>query len=90
VLRGNRTGKGHLVGGRISYPDLSLFQLVAGLRYAFPKAMAKLEPDVPRVVALHDAIANRPRIKAYLESPRRLAFNEMGVFRRYRELDQRG
>jgi glutathione S-transferase len=90
VLQRNRSGKGHLVGGRISYPDLSLFQLVAGLRYAFPKSMAQLEPDIPRVVALHDSVARRPRIEAYLESPRRLAFNEMGVFRRYRELDHRG
>lgn len=87
VLQRNRSGDGHLVGRRVSYPDLSVFQLVAGLRYAFPKAMAKLERDIPRVVVLHDAVASRPRIEAYLQSPRRLAFNEMGVFRRYKELD---
>jgi glutathione S-transferase len=87
VLQRNPSSDMHLIGGRISYPDLSVFQLVAGMRYAFPKAMAKLEPDIPRVVALYDAVARRPRITAYLESPRRIPFNEMGVFRRYKELD---
>ena len=59
----------------------------AGLRYAFPRAMAALEPKYERVVALHDAIAARPRIAAYLASARRIAFNEDGIFRHYPELD---
>lgn len=87
LLAGNASGRGHLVGARLSYPDLSLFQVVAGLRYAFPTAMAALEPTAPRVVALHDKVARRPRITAYLESERRLPFNEDGIFRRYKELD---
>src|SRR5581483_8874214 len=88
ILEGNRAGKGkHLVGARLTYADLSLFQIVAGLRYAFPKAMAKLEKKHRRVVALHDAVAARPRIKAYLASPRRIEFNEQGIFRHYPELD---
>ena len=78
---------GHLAGARLSYPDLSLFQIVAGLRYAFPRAMATLEPRFPRVAALHDQVAARPRIAAYLASDRRIPFNEQGVFRRYPELD---
>jgi glutathione S-transferase len=77
----------HLVGSRISYCDLSLFQLVAGLRYAFPHAMGELEPRFPRVIALHDRIAARPRLAAYLRSPRRIPFNEHGIFRHYPELD---
>ena len=61
--------------------------MVEGLRYAFPKAMRRAEDEVPRVVALHDLVANRPRIRAYLDSPRRIPFNEHGLFRRYPELD---
>ena len=87
VLERNPHGDRHLVGRRVSYCDLSLFQLVAGLRYAFPRAMKGLEPRFPRVAALHDSIARRPRIAAYLQSPRRIPFNEQGVFRHYPELD---
>jgi glutathione S-transferase len=82
-----RSGGAYLLGRRLSYADLSLFQIVAGLRYAFPKAMARLEKQFPRVVALHDVVAKRPRIAAYLASERRIAFNEQGIFRRYKELD---
>jgi glutathione S-transferase len=90
VLARNKVGDAHLVGAKLSYPDLSLFQVVAGLHYAFPKAMARLEPDYPRVIALHDRVAARPRIAAYLASDRRLAFNEHGIFRHYPELDSAG
>ncbi|MFO1057779.1 MAG: glutathione S-transferase [Dongiaceae bacterium] len=87
ILAGNPAGDRHLVGDRLSYADLSLFQLVAGLRYAFPRAMARVEPAAPLVAALHDRVAGRPRIRRYLDSPRRAAFNEHGIFRRYPELD---
>ena len=90
VLERNPKGARHLVGRRVSYCDLSLFQLVAGLRYAFPHAMARLEPRMPLVAALHDHIAARPHIAAYLRSPRRIAFNEQGIFRHYPELDAAG
>ena len=90
VLERNKEGERHLVGRRVSYPDLSLFQLVAGLRYAFPRAMARLEPRAPHVAALHDRIAARPHIAAYLKSARRIAFNEEGIFRHYPELDAAG
>jgi glutathione S-transferase len=86
VLARNKTG--FLAGKRLSYADLSLFQIVEGLRYAFPKAMKRLERKCPRVVALRDRVAARPRIKAYLASDRRIAFNEWGIFRRYKELDR--
>jgi glutathione S-transferase len=86
VLGRNPTGPG-LVGASLAHPDLSLFQVVAGLRYAFPRAMARLEGDIPRVVALHDAVARRPRIAAYLASDRRIPFTTQGIFRRYPELD---
>jgi glutathione S-transferase len=88
VLAGNRAGKGrHLVGARLTYADLSLFQIVAGLRYAFPKAMKRLEKRHPSVVAVHDAVAARPNIARYLGSERRIPFNQMGIFRHYPELD---
>jgi glutathione S-transferase len=87
VLGQNTSGPAHLVGAELTYPDLSLFQVVAGLRYAFPRAMARLEPKHPRVVELHDRVAARPRIAAYLASDRRIPFNEHGIFRHYPELD---
>ena len=61
--------------------------MVAGLRYAFPRATERLAPRHPRVMALHDRVASRPRIAAYLASPRRIAFNRHGIFRHYPELD---
>jgi glutathione S-transferase len=82
-------GRGlYAVGSRLSYVDLSLFQLIEGLRYAFPNAMARLEPSWPGLLALHDAVAQRPNIAAYLRSKRRIPFNEDGIFRRYPELDK--
>jgi glutathione S-transferase len=88
VLGRNKARGGHLIGARLSYPDLSLFQVVAGLRYAFPRAMKRVEPKYPRVVALHNAVAGRPRIAGYLASNRRIAFNQDGIFRHYPELDE--
>jgi glutathione S-transferase len=82
-----RGGGAWLAGGAMTYADLSLFQMVEGLRYAFPKAMKRLERDAPGVVALHDAVAAHPRLAAYLASDRRIPFNEQGIFRRYPELD---
>ena len=87
ILKRNPKGTGYLVSKAISYVDLSMFQMIAGLRYAFPRRMAKLEPKYPRIVALHDGAAARPRLAAYLASPRRLPFNQQGIFRHYPELD---
>lgn len=87
VLERNPKGPRHLVGARISYADLSLFQLVAGLTYAFPKATRRALRRTPNVAALAKAVAERPRIAAYLASERRIPFNEYGIFRRYPELD---
>lgn len=87
VLAQNPSGDAHLVGKRLSYADLSLFHIAAGMRYAFPKAMARIEPDYPRVVALYDLVAANERIRAYQASDRFLPFNEHGIFRHYPELD---
>ena len=77
----------YVFGRNVSYVDLSLFQIVEGLRYAFPKRMKRFEKKVPRLVKLRDSVADRPRIAAYLQSARRIPFNEWGIFRAYRELD---
>jgi glutathione S-transferase len=82
-----RSGGNFLAGRGLTYADLSLFQIVAGLRYAFPKAMKRAEKKAPKIVALHDRVAARPRIAAYLASKRRIPFNQMGIFRHYQELD---
>jgi glutathione S-transferase len=88
ALDSNPAGKGRwLVGRGLSYPDLSTFQIVAGLRYAFPRAMAHHERRVPRLGALHDRVAALPRIAAYLASERRVPFDEACIFRHYPELD---
>ncbi len=80
-------GDDWLAGHRWSYADLSLFQLIAGLRYAFPKRMAVVEGDYPDVIALHDRVASLPELSDYLASDRRLSFSEEGIFRHYPELD---
>ncbi|HMI84631.1 MAG TPA: glutathione S-transferase [Polyangiaceae bacterium] len=78
---------GHLVGGRLSYVDLSMFQVMVGLAYAFPHATAAFAAKIPGLVKLRDHVEARPRIAAYLASERRIAFNEDGIFRHYPELD---
>jgi glutathione S-transferase len=82
-----RSGGPWMLGRTLSYVDLSIFQTIAGLRYAFPRAMAAFAPRIPLLLALHQRVASRPRIAVYLKSKRRLPFNRQGVFRRYAELD---
>ena len=77
----------YVTGRRLTYVDLSLFQIVEGLRYAFPRRMKAFEPDIPGLVGLHDRVAARPNIQSYLASDRRIAFNEDGIFRKYKALD---
>ncbi len=76
-----------LTGDRWSYGDTSLFQLVEGLRYMFPRRMKTLEPDYPALIRIRDQVADLPGIRAYLQSDRRIAFNTDGIFRHYPELD---
>ncbi|KQQ96797.1 glutathione S-transferase [Massilia sp. Leaf139] len=77
----------YLLGSDVTYADLSLFQTIEGLAYAFPKATARALAQHPNLDALRRRVAARPRIAAYLSSPRRIPFNEEGIFRRYPELD---
>jgi glutathione S-transferase len=84
----DRAGSKWLNGKQPSYADLSLFQIVEGSRYAFARWMHKHERKYPLLIALRDRVAALPRIAAYLQSPRRIAFNEEGIFRYYQELDR--
>ena len=88
VLKRNPEGDAHLVGETLSYVDLSLFQIVAGMLYAFPNLMGRVRTRYPLLLGLHDRVAAQPRISAYLASKRRIAFNEDGIFRHYPELDR--
>jgi glutathione S-transferase len=85
LLEGN--GGAYVTGRRLTYVDLSLFQIVEGLRYAFPKRMKAFERRIPGLIDLHDRVVGRANIKAYLASDRRIAFNEDGIFRHYKALD---
>jgi glutathione S-transferase len=88
ILKRNSKRNEYLLGTKVSYVDLSMFQMIAGLRYAFPRAMVRLEPEYRRLVALHDRVSARPRLAAYLASDRRIPFNQEGIFRYYPELDE--
>jgi glutathione S-transferase len=87
ILANNPKGDKYLVGGKLTYADLSLFQMVNGLAYAFPQAMKRQAKRHPRVMAVHDRVAELPRIAKYRASDRCIDFNEMGIFRHYPELD---
>ncbi len=82
-----KNGGKYTVGRSLSYVDLSLFQIVEGMRYAFPKRMRRYEKKIPGLVALRDRVAKRPRIKAYLASERRIPFSQWGIYRYFKELD---
>jgi glutathione S-transferase len=88
VLERNGAHGSWMIGKRLSYADLSMAQLIAGLRYAFPSATRKALRTRPRLRSLHDHVFSRPRIALYLASGRRLAFNNEGLFRHYPELDR--
>ena len=87
LLKDNPGGDRWLVGKSVTYVDLSMFQVLSGLHYAFPRSLARLMPDHPKLAALHQRVAQLPRIAAYLASPRRMPFNQHGLFRNYPELD---
>ena len=87
VLASNPASSGHMVGKVLSYVDLSIFQLIAGLHYAFPRAMSQLKAEYPHLVTLHEEVSKRPNVARYLASKRRIAFNQLGIFRHYPALD---
>ncbi|NIF79171.1 glutathione S-transferase [Paraburkholderia sp. Cy-641] len=88
VLKQNPAGERFMVGDTLSYVDLSMFQLIDGLLYAFPRALKRFGEHYPQLAALHDMVMARPNIAAYLNSDRRIEHNEACVFRHYPELDK--
>ncbi len=76
-----------LLGDHWTCADTSLFQLIEGLRYMFPRRMRTLEPEYPALLRIHHAVAHLPGVRDYLQSDRRIGFNEDGIFRHYPELD---
>ena len=88
IISNNKSNSGWLIGNSLTYPDLSLFQIIEGLHYAFPKAFANIAGNYTNTITLRDAVAARPNIASYLKSNRRIEFNTMGVFRYYPELDK--
>jgi glutathione S-transferase len=87
ILAHNKRGQRYLAGARLTYADLSMFQMLAGLSYAFPQAMTNTPRRYKRLVELSRSVQDRPRIAEYLASERRIPFNEQGIFRHYPELD---
>jgi len=81
VLIQNPAGPQHAFGDSLTYMDLSLFQLVEGLHYAFPRATRGFKKRYPALGAVHDTVKRRKNIAAYLSSDRRVPFNEDGIFR---------
>lgn len=89
VLKDNKSKGDFLIGGKLTYPDLSLFQVIEGLRYAGPENMKRLEKKYPRCIAVRDHVAGVKKVASYLDSDRRIPFNPMGIFRYYKELDKK-
>jgi len=87
ILDRNPAGPEWLVGKSVTYADLSAFQVVEGLSYAFPVAMTHALKAAPRLAVLAARVRALPNVAAYLASPRRIPFNNSGIFRRYPELD---
>lgn len=87
VNQANSARSVYMVGGRLTYIDLSIFQLVEGLRYAFPNMMVRIRRKIPGLLALHEVVSSKPSLRSYLGSERRLPFNQDGIFRHYPELD---
>jgi len=89
ILNNNKSDSGWLISDKLTYPDLSLFQIIEGLNYAFPNAFSKIGENYPKALALRERVRNRTNTAAYLASNRRIPFNTKGVFRHYPELDHK-
>ncbi len=87
VLTDNPAGPKHAVGGDLTTVDLSLFQIWAGMTYAFPQAFAGADKLYQGLATLAASVAALPGVAAYLASDRRIPFDESGIFRHYPELD---
>ncbi|PVI01983.1 glutathione S-transferase protein-like protein [Periconia macrospinosa] len=89
VLKANEEGKGkYLVGAKLSFADTTVWQVLDGLKFAFPKELAAIEKDYPTLFeTFYNGIKEEGGLKEYLASDRRLPYSE-GIFRHYPELDR--
>ncbi|GJJ07708.1 hypothetical protein Clacol_001913 [Clathrus columnatus] len=85
VLQNNSSGV--LVGSTISTADLTLFQVLDGLHFAFPRRIGALRKsgEYTHVFQLYDRV--KDELKDYFGSKRRREYS-MGLYRDYPELDQ--
>jgi glutathione S-transferase len=88
VVMDNSDSREFTIGVNLTYVDLSLFQVIEGLHYAFPRALKTFTSKYPALARLRDKVRERPNLARYLASDRRIPFNESGVFRHYPELDK--
>lgn len=89
VLKGNETGEGKfLVGSKLSYADTTLWQVVNGLKFAFPKELEARETEFPTLFGtFYPSVQEHGGLKDYLASDRRQPYSQ-GIFRHYPELDR--
>ncbi|SMY24333.1 unnamed protein product [Zymoseptoria tritici ST99CH_1A5] len=86
VLKGNGDGK-YLVGERVTTADVTVWQVLDGLQFAFPKEMAVRRKEFEALFKWYEGFKEEKGLKAYLGSERRLPYSQ-GVFRYYPELDR--
>ncbi|KZM26017.1 Glutathione transferase [Ascochyta rabiei] len=90
VLKGNEEkGQGkYLVGGKLSYADTTLWHVLDGLLFAFPKEMKARKGEFELLFGtFYASVKEASGVKEYLASDRRKPFS-MCVFRHYPELDR--
>lgn len=90
VLKGNEEqGKGkYLVGSKLSFADTTLWHVLSGLLFAFPKEMEARKAEFELLFGtFYNSVKEASGVKEYLASGKRKPFS-MGVFRHYPELDR--
>lgn len=90
VLKGNeKEGQGkYLVGSKLSFADTTVWHVLNGLQFAFPKELEARQKDFPTLFeTFYPSVQEQSRLKEYLASDRRFPYSN-GVYRYYPELDR--
>jgi glutathione S-transferase len=90
VLKSNESaGHGkHLVGEKLTFADTTVWHVLDGLQFAFPKEVEARKADYPLLFeTFFPSVKEQEHLRAYLASERRLPYSQ-GVFRHYAELDR--
>lgn len=84
----NGGGKGRfLVGNRLTFADLVVWQVLDGCLFAFPKEMEARKKEFQGLFGtFYESVRGKGGLEEYLKSERRLPYSE-GIFRHYPELD---